>query len=65
MVTEGEETQDRKKENRDRISITSTVTLDGELYFMIKKGSMDSDHIIRLPWSASFRNTWIPLHVLG
>lgn len=34
------------KENRDRISITSAVTPDGNLYFTIKEGSMDSDDIM-------------------
>ena len=36
----------KTKENRDRISITSAVTPDGNLYFMIKEGSMDSNDII-------------------
>ncbi len=34
------------RENRDRISITSAVTPDGNLYFMIKEGSMNSNDII-------------------
>ncbi len=34
------------EENRGRISITSAVTPDGGLYFMIRKGSMDSEDII-------------------
>ena len=37
----------KTKENRDRISITSAVTPDGEVYFMTKEGSMDSNDIIR------------------
>ena len=37
----------KTKENRDRISVTSAVTHDGNLYFMIKEGSMDSNDIIR------------------
>lgn len=35
------------KESRDRISITSAVTPDGALYFMIKDGSMNSGDIIQ------------------
>ncbi len=34
------------RENRDRISITSAVTPDGGLYFMIKEGSMNSNDMI-------------------
>jgi len=34
------------KENSDRISISSAVTSGGDLYFMIREGSMDSDDII-------------------
>ena len=34
------------EENRGRISITSAVTPDGGLYFMIREGSMDSEDII-------------------
>ena len=34
------------KENRERISITSSVTPDGDLYFMIRERSMDSEDII-------------------
>ena len=34
------------KERRDRISITSAVTPDGDLYFMIKEGSPDGNDII-------------------
>ncbi|MCL5790708.1 MAG: IS630 family transposase [Candidatus Thermoplasmatota archaeon] len=37
----------KTKENRDRISVTSPVTHDGNLYFMIKEGSMDSNDTIR------------------
>ena len=37
----------KTKENRDRISVTSAVTHDGNLYFMIKEGSMDSNDTIR------------------
>ena len=35
------------RENRDRISITSAVTPDGNLYFMIKDGSMNSDDMVK------------------
>ena len=42
----GKRPEMRVKENRDRISITSAVTPDSELYFMIRDGSMDSDYII-------------------
>ena len=34
------------KEKRDRISISSAVTPDGDLYFMIKDGSFNGDDII-------------------
>jgi len=34
-------------ENRDRISITSAVTPNGELYFMIGDGSTDSNRQIK------------------
>ncbi|EQD55576.1 ISXoo2 transposase [mine drainage metagenome] len=36
----------RVKERRDRISISSAVTPDGDLYFMIKEGSMNGDDTI-------------------
>ena len=35
------------RENRDRISITSAVTPDGNLYFMIKDGSMNSNDMVK------------------
>ena len=35
------------RENRDRISITSAVTPDGNLYFMIKEGSMNSNDMVK------------------
>ncbi len=35
------------RENRDRISITSAVTPDGGLYFMIKDGSMNSNDMVK------------------
>ncbi len=35
------------KERRDKISISSAVTEDGNLYFMIVKESMNEDHIIK------------------
>ena len=34
-------------EDRDRISITSAVTPDGGLYFMIKEGSMNSTDMVK------------------
>ena len=34
------------REKRDKISISSAVTEDGDLYFMIAKESMNEDHII-------------------
>ena len=34
------------RERRDKISISSAVTEDGDLYFMIVKESMNEDHII-------------------
>ena len=34
------------RERRDKISISSAVTEDGDLYFMIAKGRMNEDHII-------------------
>lgn len=35
------------RENRDRISITSAVTPDNGLYFMIKDGSMNSNDMVK------------------
>ena len=34
------------RERRDKISISSAVTEDGDLYFMIAKERMNEDHII-------------------
>ena len=48
MVTQkGKRPRMMARENRDRISITSAVTPDGNLYFMIKEGSMNSDDMIK------------------
>ncbi len=36
----------RVREKRDKISISSTVSVDGDLYFAIKEGSMNEDDIL-------------------
>jgi transposase len=47
MVTEREEAKNDGKGEQDRLSITSAVTPDGNLYFMIKKGSLNSDGMVK------------------
>ncbi len=46
MVSQGKSHVIRVREKRNKISISYAVSLDGDLYFAIKEGSMNDDDII-------------------